>query len=185
MEENSENQNFNNLTPDPEIIECEKLFAKGRSYYDQNKIAKAVSTFAKITRRNPRFGKAYNFLGYIYHNKYFDSEQAEKYYLTAIEFSPKWRHSYLNYIYLLRNNNRFAEAQEILRKWAALGVDEENVSFETAILFEMQGEIKKAMELYKRAALLCVSTDSYKKYTHEIERCQQKLETLQSSNEQF
>lgn len=178
MDIKTENQTFQNLLPDPELIECERLFAKARAYYDVGKIAKAASLLAKLIKQNPRFGKACNLLGFIFQTIYHDSEQAEKYYLAAIEISPKWRHTYLNYVYLLRAKNRFAEAQEYLKKWAAFGVDEENIAFETAILLEMQGKTEEALQFYQRAALLCVSTANYRKYSEEIVRCKQKLEAF-------
>lgn len=183
-EEINPNSNiFDDLFPNAEIVECERLYAKAEQAYELKKISKAVKFLTKIIKLSPQFGKAFSFLGKIYKNNYQDYEQAEKYYLACVKASPKYRLGWMNYFYFLRTANRFEEAKQAIEKWSNLGVDAETVNYEYGYLFEVQGEIKQAIRCYERAALLSCTTANYNNQLAEADRCKQKLEIFSSPDD--
>ena len=51
-------------------------------------IMEAVEKLSQILKRNPRFGKAYNHLGWVYETKYKNMQRAEEYYRAMFRGRP-------------------------------------------------------------------------------------------------
>src|SRR4051812_11869676 len=100
---------FNNLIPDRAELESEELFAHADRLLNEGGIMEAVEKLSQILKRNPRFGKAYNHLGWVYETKYKNIARAEEYYKAAMEYAPHYNASFLNYTYFLSNLGRFDE----------------------------------------------------------------------------
>src|SRR4028118_336904 len=90
---------INNLIPDRAELESEELFAQADRLLTEGIVMEAVEKLSQILKRNPRFGKAYNHLGWVYETKYKNTARAEEYYKAAMQYAPHYNASYLNYTY--------------------------------------------------------------------------------------
>ena len=68
---------FTNLVPDRAELEAEELFAQADKLLNDGVIMDAVDKLSTILKRNPRFGKAYNHLGWVYETKYKNMARAK------------------------------------------------------------------------------------------------------------
>lgn len=178
------NQNpLNNLVPDRAELECEELFAQADRLLNDGVIMEAVEKLSQILRRNPRFGKAYNHLGWVYETKYKNSARAEEYYKAAIQYAPHYNAAYLNYSYFLSNLGRFDDLKAHLDRVSQIpGIAKDTIANEYAIMYEMQGNLQQAMDYYQKAALVTLDGGKLDKYKEGIERCKKKLDILNPSN---
>lgn len=173
------------LLPDRAELECEDLFAQADRLLNEGLITEAVEKLSTIIKRNPRFGKAYNHLGWVFETKYKNFERAEEYYKAAIQWSPYYNAPYLNYAYFLSNLGRFDELDEHLEKMTKVsGIAKETISNERAVMCEMQGDIKGAIDYYQSAVIVTLDNNKLEKYRDSIERCRKKLAIL-SDNSDF
>lgn len=170
---------FDNLIPDRSEMECEELFAQADKLLNDGVVMDAVDKLSTILKRNPRFGKAYNHLGWVYETKYKNSERAEEYYRAAIQFAPNYTAPYLNYCYLLSNLNRFDDLKNHLDRMSNVsGISKDTISNEYGIMYEMQGNLQLAIDYYQKAALVTLDSGKLDKYKEGIDRCQKKLSIL-------
>lgn len=178
------NQNpINNLVPDRAELECEELFAQADRLLNEGVIMEAVEKLSQILKRNPRFGKAYNHLGWVYETKYKNSARAEEYYKAAIQYAPHYNAAYLNYSYFLSNLGRFDDLKAHLDRVSQIpGIAKDTIANEYAIMYEMQGNLSQAMDYYQKAALVTLDGGKLDKYKEGIERCKKKLEILNPSS---
>ncbi|HQU84719.1 MAG TPA: hypothetical protein PKY59_16390 [Pyrinomonadaceae bacterium] len=178
------NQNpLNNLVPDRAELECEELFAQADRLLNDGVIMEAVEKLSQILKRNPRFGKAYNHLGWVYETKYKNSARAEEYYKAAIQYAPHYNAAYLNYSYFLSNLGRFDDLKTHLDRVSQIpGIAKDTIANEYAIMYEMQGNLSQAMDYYQKAALVTLDGGKLDKYKEGIERCKKKLDILNPSS---
>jgi tetratricopeptide (TPR) repeat protein len=171
------------LIPDRAELECEELFAQADRLLTEGVIMDAVEKLSQILKRNPRFGKAYNHLGWVYETKYKNVQRAEEYYKAAMNYAPGYNATYLNYSYFLSNLGRYAELKEHLDKISNIaGIAKDTIHNEYAIMYEMQGNPQTAIDYYQKAALVTLDIGKLDKYKESIERCRKKLEILNSSD---
>lgn len=178
MNFNGENfpDEFTGLIPDKADIEAEELFAEADKLLNEGIVSEAVDKLTTILKRNPRFGKAYNHLGWVFETKYNNSERAEQYYKAAMQYAPDYRGGFVNYAYLLSSQQRFEELVAHLEKASQVsGVSKEIIAGEYAEMYEIQGEFEKAKEAYRKAAILTLDNAKLDTYRDSIERCQKKL----------
>ena len=171
--------NLNNLVPDRSELECEELFAHADRLLNEGVIIEAVEKLSQILKRNPRFGKAYNHLGWVYETKYKNTARAEEYYKAAMQHAPNYNAAYLNYSYFLSNSGRFDELKAHLDKISNIaGIAKDTVYNEYAIMYEMTGNPQMAMDYYQKAAMVTLDNLKLDKHKEGIERCKKKLEIL-------
>ncbi len=174
---------FGNLVPDRAELEAEEMFAQADKLLNDGVIMDAVEKLTQLLRRNPRFGKAYNHLGWVYETKYKNTERAEEYYKAAMQYAPHYTASYLNYSYFLSNLGRFDELKAHLDKVSTIpGIAKDTIANEYAIMYEMQGSLQDAIDHYQKAAIVTLDITKLDKYKESIERCQRKLEILKPSD---
>src|SRR5215213_3400798 len=131
---------LNNFIPDRGELEAEEMFAQADRLLNEGVIMEAVEKLTQILKRNPRFGKAYNHLGWVYETKYKNTARAEEYYKAAMQYAPHYNASYLNYTYFLSNLGRFEELKTHLDRISNIpGIAKDTVYNEYAIMYEMQG----------------------------------------------
>jgi Tfp pilus assembly protein PilF len=172
-------KDINNLLPDRAEMECEEMFIEADRLLNEGVVMEAVEKLGQILKRNPRFGKAYNHLGWVYETKYKDMARAEEYYKAAMQFAPNYNAAYLNYSYFLSNQGRFDELKTHLDKVSQLaGIAKDTVFNEYAIMYEMQGDPHTATDYYQKAAMITLDTVKLDKYKESIDRCRKKLEIL-------
>lgn len=174
---------LNNLVPDRAELECEELFAQADRLLNEGVIIDAVDKLSQILKRNPRFGKAYNHLGWVYETKYKNYVRAEEYYKAAIQYAPHYNAAYLNYSYFLSNLGRFDDLKAHLDRVSQIpGIAKDTIANEYAIMYEMQGNLSQAMDYYQKAALVTLDGGKLDKYKEGIERCKKKMEILNPSS---
>lgn len=184
--DNPQQDAFGNLVPDRSELECEELFAQADRLLNEGVIMEAVEKLSQIVKRNPRFGKAYNHLGWLYETKYKNYARAEEYYKAAMQYAPHYNASYLNYAYFLSNLGRFDELKTHLDRVAQIpGIAKDTVANEYAIMYEMQGNLQQAMDYYQKAAIVTLDSTKLDKYKEGIDRCRKKLEILNPSTSSF
>lgn len=174
---------INDLFPDRAEIEAEEMFAQADKLLNDGVVMEAVEKLTQILRRNPRFGKAYNHLGWVYETKYKNMERAEEYYKAAMRYAPHYNASYLNYSYFLSNLQRFDELKNHLDKISNIpGIAKDTISNEYGIMYEMQGNLPEAIDHYQKAAIVTLDVGKLEKYRESIERCRRKMEILNPSD---
>ena len=173
---------INDLIPDRAELECEELFIQADRLINEGGTMEAVEKLSQILKRNPRFGKAYNHLGWIYETKYKNSQRAEEYYKAAIAYAPNYNAARLNYCYLLSNAARFDELKAHLDKMSNLpGIAKDTIANEYAGMHEMQGNPQAAIDFYQKAAIMTLDSAKLDRYKDSIERCRKKIELLSST----
>lgn len=175
-------EDFSNLLPDRAALECEELFSEADRLLTEGAVMDAVEKLAQILRRNPRFGKAYNHLGWVYETKYKDMARAEQFYRAAMKYAPNYNPAFLSYSYFLSNQQRFDELKAHLDRVAQLpGVARDTIANEYAIMYEMQGQLQEAIDHYQQAAMITLDGMKLDKYRESIDRCHKKLDILNPS----
>ncbi len=169
------------ISLDRNHIECEEMFAQADLLIKEERIQAAIEVLFKIVQRNPQYGKAHNHLGWIYENKYKNSASAEECYKKAMKYAPEYAAAYLNYCYLLSNNQRFDELKEHLDITSNVpSIPKETVYLEYAIMYEMQQNPEAAIDYYVKAAMTTLSSDKLTSYKESINRCKTKIELKNS-----
>ena len=181
---NFDNQDpLNNLVPDRSELECEELFAQADRLLNEGVIIEAVEKLSQIVKRNPRFGKAYNHLGWLYETKYKNYARAEEYYKAAMQYAPHYNAAYLNYAYFLSTLGRFDELKAHLDRVSQIpGIARDTIANEYAMMYETQGNLQQAMDYYQKAAIVTLDSTKLDKYKEGIDRCRKKLEILNPSS---
>lgn len=179
MDFNGGQNAFDNLIPDRSELEAEELFAQADKLLNDGVISEAVEKLGTILKRNPRFGKAYNHLGWVYETKYKNTARAEEYYKAAMNYAPYYNAAYLNYAYFLSNLGRFDELKNHLDKMSNIpGIAKDTVANEYAIMYEIQGNLPTAIDYYQKAAIVTLDGAKLDKFKESIERCRKKQEIL-------
>ncbi len=171
---------------DRAYLECETMFAQADTLIREERVQESVELLFKILQTNPQFGKAYNYLGWVYENKYKDYSHAEEYYKNAIKYAPDYAASYLNYSYFLSNLGRFDELKAHLETALTVpSVSKELIYSEYATMYEMQQNPEAAMNYYIKAAMTTLDTEKLARYQQSINRCKTKLELKNSLSNFF
>ncbi|MAX79958.1 MAG: hypothetical protein CL843_07265 [Crocinitomicaceae bacterium] len=135
-----------------------------------------VKLLEEILSIEPRFGKAYNHLGWLYYNKFKDFEKAENYFKLALEHLPEYVAIYYNYAILLSTLKRFDELEKILEKALTFqAVDKATIANEYGIMHEQLGNFEEAIKHYKECASKTFYQDTQDLAIEAIERCKKKL----------
>lgn len=155
--------------------EIEDLFLEADKAFDEGNHAEGKKLLEQILREEPSFGRAHNHLGWLYKNRYQDIPLAEKHYLLSIKFDPSYTPAYINYAYLLRDDSRLKELEDLLNRVLKIeGVNKCSVYDEFGSLYELKGEYKKAIQYYKKAISYCLNDKIINDLTNHIKRCKKK-----------
>ena len=175
---------INNLVPDRSEMECEELFAQADKLLNDGVVMDAVDKLSQILKRNPRFGKAYNHLGWVYETKYKNMARAEEYYKASMQYAPHYNAAYLNYSYFLSNQGRYDELKTHLDRVSQIpGIAKDTIYNEYAIMYEMQANLQTAIDYYQKAAIVTLDSSKLDKYKEGVDRCQKKISILNPSNQ--
>ncbi len=155
--------------------EIEELFLEAEKAIDEGNHREGKKLLEEILIEEPSFGRAHNHLGWIYKSKYQDFRLAEKHYKLAIHFNPEYPSTYLNYAFLLRDQNRLEELKQLLDK--AIKIDSINrcgIYDEFGSLYELRGEYNKAIKNYRMAIRFCLNDNVLEDLRKHIKRCKKK-----------
>jgi tetratricopeptide (TPR) repeat protein len=165
MEKDLNLQNDNN-------VELDNLFFEADNLIKDNLIGDAYNKLMSIIQKNPRYGRAYNHLGWLFETKYKDLNKAEEYYQKALAYSPEYIPIYLNYAICLSTMGKFDKLKEFLDKAILVeGVSKAQLYNEYGIMYEMQGDFEKAISYYQLAINQSLSNNDINIYQESIERC--------------
>jgi len=158
-------------------FEADQMFFDADQKIKDGNFVGALKLLYEITDRFPEYGRAYNHLGYLYESKYQNYNKAEFYYRTAIDYSPEYPATYLNYSVLLSTCQKFDELEELLNKALEVpGINKEKIYCEMGIMKELQGKYDEAIEFFKKVITYCLNSKSIDIYEKNIERCFNKKE---------
>ncbi|HFK5553928.1 TPA: hypothetical protein ACGZ9Q_001986 [Elizabethkingia anophelis] len=152
-------------------------FERADDLISQNLNEEAKAVLNNILLEDPKYGKAHNHLGWLLKNKENEVGAAEKHYKLAIEFTPQYGPSYLNYAYLLLEAKRYDDLQEILTNAESVeDVNKSDLAREWAYYYEDTRQYEKAIEKYKEYALTLYDNSYIERAKENIERCKMKIE---------
>lgn len=136
----------------------------------------AVSKLEEIIEEDPKFGKAYNHLGWLYETKFKNLKLAERYYQLALKYAPDYTAGYTNYAVLLSTLEKFTELKAHLDLALEVpGINKSTVYNEYGIMYEQQGNYPMAIEYYKKSAKATLSDDTLNRAMASIKRCETKM----------
>lgn len=154
----------------------EEQFNKADQEIKAGNIELAAESLETILDEDPKFGKAYNHLGWIYETKFKDYENAEKNYKLALEHSPNYTAVYKNYAILLSTLGKYDELKVLLEKaFKVPGMDKFTIYNEYAIMYEQLEQYTMAINYYRDAAKATMNDKSMKTAMDSIERCNTKM----------
>lgn len=159
------------------------LYYESDQALENNDIERAVYLLDEILSENPKHSQAHNSLGWINRFKFSDVEKAEYHYKLAIQFNPSNGDPLINYIFLLRDQNRLSELYEYLQKAENTDqVNKKTLFDEFGTYYELKQDYKKAIENYKKAIAYAYGDDIDSLKSH-IKRCRNKMNIF--SNNRF
>ncbi|MFN3315403.1 MAG: tetratricopeptide repeat protein [Raineya sp.] len=155
--------------------ELDNLFFEADNLIKDNLIGDALNKLMIIVQKNPNYGRAYNHLGWLYETKYKDLNKAEEYYQKALEKSPEYIPIYLNYAICLSTMGKYKELKDFLDKaMQVAGVNKSQLNNEYGIMYEMEGDLEKAISHYQMAINQSLNTNDIAIYQESINRCAKK-----------
>lgn len=139
----------------------------------------AFKKYESILFDEPTNAPTHNSLGWIYKTQMDDYRNAENHYLAAIKGEPAYPHAYLNYIILLTDTERFAEALTWVKKAMKIeAVDKAWLHHRLGLIHELQLKFDEAIFHYEKAMLLTLSDEKIKAYKEDVLRCEEKIQLL-------
>jgi tetratricopeptide (TPR) repeat protein len=164
------------------IDSLDNLFYKADKALDDGEFEAAKELLIQLISEEPKYGQAYNHLGWLYKNKFADTEKAEKYYQLAIQYAPNYPACYFNYIYLLRDQGRLEELAALLKKAEGVKQVLRNTYYdEMGSLYEMQGNYNEAIRYYRLAIGLTLNKNTIDDLQQHISRCIEKRKIFASN----
>ncbi|MDR2205890.1 MAG: hypothetical protein LBE36_07025 [Flavobacteriaceae bacterium] len=155
-------------------------FDRADGLISQDLIEEAKAVLNSILEENPRYGKAHNHLGWICKTKENNVKTAENHYKQALELTPEYGATYINYAYLLSEEKRYAELENLLTKAESVeNVNRSNLAREWGYFYEDTKQYPKAIEKYKEYAVSLYDNSLIDKAKEGILRCKQKLEIME------
>lgn len=162
--------------------QVESLFFQADQKIKEGFFAEAKEILRQAISLDPKYGRAYNHLGWLYETKYQDFKKAEEYYRKALELAPDYPAIYINFAILLSTLEKNQELEKHLgRSLNVPGINKGAIYREYGFLYERLGKFDKAIEAFKNGLLYSLTEDETEKFKSAIERCKQKQEIVQES----
>lgn len=163
----------------------EEMFYTADLLIEQGRVIEALHLLQKTVEYYPAFGRAWNHLGFLYETKFRDLQKAEEYYRHALELSPEYTATWLNFAVLLSQQERWPELAVLLQRSLSVpGINKSKVYHETAIMHEAQDELDEAIGYYQKAIGASFSEDDINRYQKSVDRCIRKKDILARSGDQ-
>ena len=154
----------------------EQQFLEAREELEYGEISKAKNLFEELIQDDPQYGRAYNYLGWIYHKYFSDYDRAWELYEFAIRFAPKFPISYLNHAQLLYEMEKFEELNYLLdRAIKVPGVTKSIILKYYGKLYEHNDNYELAIEYYEKGMKASTEEEDLMLFEESISRCSSKL----------
>lgn len=157
------------------ILWMESCMASAEHMIYDGRVEEGLNVLNKLLYEEPGYGPLHNHLGWAYMYYANDALKAEMHFRMAMHFAPEYAPAYLHVGMLLNRAARYAEAIEYFR--AGLAKPEAN---RTALLegiahaYEVQGEYRQAVRIYKEAATSSVVDTEVDRMLKAVSRCRRK-----------
>lgn len=159
------------------LTKLEELLDQANTDIKNGLYENASNKLEEIINIDPNFGKAYNHLGYLYEVKFKDFEKGETLYKLCLEKTPMYPSVYYNYAILLSTLGKWGELKELLDTAINIpGITKSTIYNEYAIMFEQQGKLDDAIEMYRKVGLNTLDKGVLDRAKSSIERCKAKKE---------
>lgn len=157
----------------------ENDFDEADRLINENYIEEAKTLLLSILDRDVTFGKAHNHLGWIYITKENDEVNAERHYKLAMQYTPSYPASYLNYAYLLSRFTRFEELHKQLQLCDTIpDINKTSLAREWGYYYEDTRQFDKAIAKFKEQVLEEYDLNQIEKIEDSIKRCKLKKQIL-------
>lgn len=141
--------------------EC-SLIEMGDYFLSQNQLEKAAEYFEQASSLDPeRSFWRYLGLAVLYHRRYQDKNNAEKYYLKALEINPDHDAPYVygeqesGLAALYREDNNLSQAEEMAKKAIEINPDNALAFSELGRINKQKGNLEAAIEMFES----CINID--------------------------
>jgi tetratricopeptide (TPR) repeat protein len=139
----------------------------------------AFRKYESILFDEPGNAATHNSLGWIYKTQMDNYTKAENHYKAAINGDPSYPHSYLNYMILLMDLERYVDIQALAKRAGKVeAVDKSWVQHRLGLVEELQLHFDQAIILFEKAILYTLNDEKIKGYKEDIARCEEKRELL-------
>jgi tetratricopeptide (TPR) repeat protein len=167
------------------VSQKEKYYIKNLEASISGNNTQAIKELQKIIERYPEEKEAFLEIGWLYHYRLRQYEEAVRSYLKAIEIDPLYKVAYNSLAYTYNELGDFEKSIWAINKYISLAPNEANPYDTRADLYAYNGKIDQAIESYKKA--LEIKPDFYmslaklghmylfKKEYAKAESCYQKL----------
>lgn len=154
-----------------------ELYLEAENDVANKNYVEAFKKYESILFDEPTNAATHNSLGWLYKTQMDDYANAENHYRAAIAGEPAYPHSYLNYIILLMDLERYDDMDKMTNKASKVkSVDKVWLTHRQGLSMEIQLQYDKAIEYYEKAILLSANDDKIKTYKEDIQRCENKKE---------
>ena len=144
----------------------------------------AFRKYESILFDEPGNAATHNSLGWIYKTQMDDYVNAENHYKAAINGDPSYPHSYLNYMILLMDLERYKDLQTLAKRAGKVeAVDKAWIQHGLGLVEELQLQFEQAISFYEKAILFSLNDEKIKGYREDIARCVEKRELLSKHSE--
>ncbi len=145
-----------------------------------DKIAEAKSLLYEVLQSHPDYGKAHNYLGWIFHYKMIDYEKAERHYKLALKYAAKYPPTYVNYSYFLIDKGKYKEMLSFgLDTLEKENIDKGTIYNQIAKAYELRDDLIDAYANYKNAKTYSLAHNFIEEVNASIHRVQNKMNTFQ------
>jgi Tfp pilus assembly protein PilF len=157
-------------------MNAEQLFFEGDKKIKEGNYTEGRDLLLQAIELDPKYGRAYNHLGWLYDVKYKDLAKADEMYKKALELSPEYTPIYGNYSVVLSDLKKYDELVALLEKGLQTpGVDARVMYGEYGRMYEKQEEYEKAIENYTKAMKQSWTDEDMKFNEDAIARCKKKM----------
>ncbi len=159
------------------LLPADQMFFDADQKIKDGKTTEALEELVSLIERFPDYGRAYNHIGFIYETKYRDPKRAAQYYQKALQYTPEYPATYLNYSLVLSTMEKFSELEALLNQGLTVeGVTKDRLYNEFGIMRELQQRYEEAIAFFKKAIKACLSEQDIELYKKNIQRCRTKEE---------
>jgi len=158
-----------------ELSYIENLFLQADEAINRNALGEAKELLEEILAIDPTYGRAYNYLGWLYANKIIDFQKAKSLYRLGLKYTSDYPALYINYGYLLIEMAEYDAALDLIGSAREIyGIDQATLTYQEARIAELLMDIKLAVKLYKLAGKQTLD-DNFMNYLNtEIKRVKRK-----------
>lgn len=161
---------------------AEQLFFDADKKIKLEQFAEAKNILLQAIELDPKFGPAYNHLGWLYDLKFRDYAKSEEMYKKALELSPTYIPIYVNYSIVLNLLGKYDELKTLIEKGLAMpGTDKLGLTRENAVMLEKQEKYTEAIEYYMKALKQCWVNEDVDYYQRAIDRCKLKMAAIEKN----